>query len=110
MADTHKVLGQSNPSAATLTDAYTVPSATGVIISSVVVANRSGTPTSFRVAISPNGAADNNAHYVAYDVPIAGNDVVPLVLGITLDATDVVRVYATLATLTFSIFGVEITA
>lgn len=107
MPDTYKVLGQSNPAAATLTDAYTVPAATQVIISTITVANRSATATSFRISVAINGAADNNVQYVAYDVPIGGNEAIALTLGITIDATDVVRVYATLATLTFNIFGVE---
>lgn len=109
MAETLKILGQSNPSATTLTDAYTVPSSTQVVISSIWICNRSSTATSFRISISPNGAADSNSHYLAYDAPILGNDSILAVSGITIDAADVVRVYATLATLTFSIFGSELT-
>jgi len=108
LTDTHKILGQSKPSATTLTDVYTVPALNQAILSSIVVANQSGTATSFRVAVAVAGAADNTKQYVAYDMPIAGNDVVPLVLGITLGAADVVRVYATLATLSFNLFGVEV--
>lgn len=108
MAETLKVLAQSTPSAATLTDAYTVPGATSAVISSIVVANRSATATSFRISVAPNGAADANAQYLYYDVAIAGNDTFVATIGITLDAADVVRVYATLATLSFNIFGVEV--
>lgn len=106
MADTYKVLGQSNPAATTLTDAYTVPAATQVIVSSIVVANR-GAATSFRVSVAINGAADSNEQYVAYGVAIGANETLSLMLGITIDATDKIRVYATLATLSFNIFGVE---
>jgi hypothetical protein len=109
MAETLKILGQSNPSATTLTDAYTVPGATTAVISTIQICNRSATATSFRLAFAPNGAANDNSHYIAYDVPILGNDYVAFTAGYTLDAADVVRVYATLATLTFSIFGSEIT-
>lgn len=107
MADTYKVLAQSNPAAATLTDAYTVPGATQAIISTITVANRSATPTSFRISVAINGAADVNQQYIAYDVPIGANEAIALTLGITVDAADVIRVYATLATLSFNIFGVE---
>lgn len=107
MADTYKVLGQSDPGAASLTTAYTVPALTSAIVSSITVANRSATPTSFRLAIRPAGAAIANQHYIAYDVPILANEVVTLTLGITLATTDVVSVYATLATLSFNVFGVE---
>lgn len=107
MADTFKVLGQTNPSAATLTDSYTVPAATEAVISSVTVANRSSTGTAFRLSVAVAGAADSNEQYYAYDVSIGGNESKTFTLGITLAATDVMRVYATLATLSFNIFGVE---
>lgn len=109
MAETRKVLGQSNPSAATLTAAYTVPASTQAIVSSVVVANRSAAATSFRISVAIAGAVDSNEQYTHYDVAIAGNDVYIATIGMTLGAADVVRVYATLATLSFNIFGVQLT-
>lgn len=105
---TYKVLGQSNPSAATLTTAYTVPSAKSAVVSSVTVANRSATATSFRLAVRPAGASIADQHYVAYNVPISGNSTVALTLGLTLATTDVVSVYATLATLSFGVYGTEL--
>jgi len=107
MAETLKVLGQSNPSAATLTDAYTVPGATQAAVSSLVVANRSSTPTHFRVSVAKAGAADSAEQYLYYDIPIIGNDTFIATIGVALETTDVVRVYATLATLSFNLFGVE---
>ena len=106
MADTYKVLAQSNPVATTLTDAYTVPASTSTVISTIVVANR-GAATSFRISIAVAGAADNNVQYIAYDVAIAANESKSFTFGITLATTDKIRVYATLATLSFNIFGVE---
>jgi hypothetical protein len=106
--ETFKVLGQSNPVAATLTDAYTVPGATQAIVSTVVVCNRSATATAFRLAVAVAGIADDVKQYLAYDVPIAGNETITLTLGLSLGAADVVRVLATLATLSFNIFGEEI--
>lgn len=108
MAETYKVLGQSNPAATTLTDAYTVPASTSAVVSSIVVANR-GAATSYRLSVAINGAADSNEQYIAYDRAIGANEVHTFVLGIGLGDTDKVRVYATLATLSFNIFGVEIT-
>jgi len=98
-------LAQSNPSAATLTDAYTVPTSTQ-FRGKVIVVNRSSTATSFRISLAPNGAADANSQYIAYDVPISGNNVYES-SEFFIDAADVVRVYATLATLTFNITGIE---
>jgi len=105
MATAISVLGQSNPLATTLTTLYTVPAATTTACSSIVVCNRSATATSFRIAVRPAGAAISNEHYLFYDVAIAGNDTFVATIGITLAATDVVSVYATLATLSFNLFG-----
>lgn len=108
MADVFKVLAQSNPSATTLTDAYTVPALTSTVVSTIMVCNRSSTATSFRISIAIAGAANSNEQYIAFDAPINGNDSVEFTVGLTLATTDVVRVYATLATLSFSVFGVEV--
>lgn len=107
MGITLKVLGQQNPLATTLTTLYTVPALTSTVASSIVICNRSATPTTFRVAIRPAGAAISNEHYIYYDVTIAGNDTFIATIGITLATTDVVSVYATLATLSFNLFGQE---
>jgi hypothetical protein len=107
MATVRKVLGQSNPSATTLTTLYTVPALTDAVCSSLSICNRSATATTFRVAIRPAGAAISNEHYLYYDVTIAGNDTFIATIGITLATTDVVSVYATLATLSFHLYGQE---
>ena len=108
MADILKVLGQSAPSAATLTTLYTVPAARSALVSSVVVANRSATPTAFRISLAIAAAADATSQYLYYDVPIDGTDTFAATLGITLATTDLIRCYATLATLTFTALGIEI--
>lgn len=109
MPAVRKVLGQVSPSAASLTTLYTVPSATSTVTSTIVVANRSGIATTFRIAIRPAGAAVSDQHYIAYDMPIAGYDNWAGTIGLTLAATDVISVYATLATLSFSVYGEETT-
>ena len=109
MAEAYLVLGQENPIAATLTEIYVVPASTETIVSSIVVVNRSATPTAFRVTVAPAGAADSNEHYIYYDRPIGANDTFAATLGITLATTDKVRVYATLATLSFNLYGTEVT-
>lgn len=108
MATTYKVLGQVAPAATTATTAYTVPSATSTIVSTVVVANRGTTSATYRIAVRPAGAALSNEHYIAYDVAIAPNDSTALTLGITLAATAVVTVYASSANLSFNLYGSEI--
>lgn len=108
MATTYKVLGQSAPSATTATTVYTVPSATEAVVSSIIVANRSSTAASYRIAVRPDGASLANSHYIAYDVTVNGNDTTIITVGLTVNATDVITVYASTADLTFSVFGSEI--
>lgn len=107
MATTYKVLAQSKPNATTLTAAYTVPAATTATVSTITVANQSATATSFRISVAINGAADTAAQYLYYDISIPGNNTFATTIGITLASGDVIRVYNTLATLSFNIFGVE---
>ena len=108
MAETRAVLGQSKPAATTLTDAYTVAAATQVVVSTIVVCNQ-GAATAYRISVAVAGAADTPAQYIAYDVAIGANTTHTYTIGVTLGATDVIRVYNTLATCSFNIFGVKLT-
>lgn len=108
MATTYKVLGQSNPSATTLTTLYTVPAATQTVVSSIVIANLAATSASFRIAVRPAGAAIANSQYIAYDVTVGASDSTCLTLGITMNTTDVLSVYGSTANIAFSAYGSEI--
>jgi glucose-6-phosphate dehydrogenase assembly protein OpcA len=108
MPTNYKVLGQVNPTATTLTTLYTVPSATEAVISSIVIANLTATAATFRIAVRPNGASITNSQYVGYDITVGASDSTVLTLGITMDAADVLSVYASTANVTFSAFGSEI--
>jgi glucose-6-phosphate dehydrogenase assembly protein OpcA len=110
LATAYKVLGQVAPSATTATTLYTVPAATETVISTIVVANRSASNATYRIAVRPNGAALANQHYLAFNVTVGASDSTTLTLGITLDASDVLEVYASTADLSFNAFGSEITA
>jgi hypothetical protein len=109
MATDYKVLGQSAPSATTDTDLFTVPAGRQAVVSTLSIANRGSGPASFRLAVRPGGATLANQHYLVFDAPIAGNDLVALTIGITLDATDVLTVFASSANMSFSAFGSEVT-
>jgi hypothetical protein len=74
----------------------------------MTVCNQASTAATFRIAVRPAGAAIAAQHYVAYDVPIAANDTTALTLGITLATTDIITVYASASTMSFSAFGSEI--
>lgn len=102
-----KVLGQSNPSATTLTTLYTVPSAKEAVVSTISVANLTATAATFRIAIRPAGASITNAHYFAYDITVGASDTTVITVGITLATTDVLSVYASTANLVFQAFGDE---
>jgi len=108
MASELKVLGQSAPAAATLVDLYTVPASTESVCSSLTVCNISAVETTFRMAVRPLGASISDEHYIYYDLPLAGHDTFVATVGLSLGATDVVSVYNTLSTLSFSLFGREI--
>jgi len=108
MATTYKVLGQSAPSATTNTTLYTVPSATNTVVSTISVANRTASGATYRIAVRPAAASIANQHYLAYDVTLAASDTTVITIGITLEATDVVTVYASTANISFGIYGSEI--
>jgi hypothetical protein len=109
---TYKLLGQiAAASAVAATEAvYTVGTATGTqaVVSTITVCNRGTASTTYRIAIRPDGTAVANQQYIAYDATIAGNDTVALTLGLTMDKSDVIGVYAGNANLTFNAFGCEI--
>jgi hypothetical protein len=108
MANVYKILAQSSPAATTETDLYTVPLATSAVCSSIAICNRGTTQTTFRVSLSQGGGATINKNYIYYDVTLAGNDTFIATIGVTLAATDKIRIYAGNANLSFQVFGTEI--
>jgi hypothetical protein len=109
MATTYKVLGQSAPTAATATSLYTVPAATSTVVSSINVVNTNGsTADIIRIAIRPAGATLSNQHYVVYGLSLSAGSTFTYTSGVTLATTDVITVYSTNGTSSFSAFGSEI--
>ena len=110
MATSYKSLGQLDLTTTSLTTLYTCPTGTETVISTVIIANRTASADTFRLAIRTDGDAISNQHYIAYDVPVAANDSTTLTLGITVKATDVVSVQAgTADRLSINAFGAEVT-
>ena len=107
MATNYKVLGQAAPGADTLTTLYTVPAGSSAVCSTISICNR-GPTASFRIAVRPAGTTLANEHYVVYDNWVNASDTVFLTIGMTMTATDVVSVYSSSSTLSFSLFGAEI--
>lgn len=109
MATTYKILGQSIPAATTATSLYTVPAATTAISSTLQICNQSASAGSFRVAVRPLGATLTPAHYLIFDLAIAANDSISLTIGMCLSPTDVVTVYSSSGSISFTLFGSELT-
>ena len=114
MARSYKILGQGVTAGdgSTMTTLYTVPSSTQAVISSIVVAGGTvgaGGGSTARIAVKPTlGTGLAQQHYLCYDVNIPAKDTVTLTLGITLDAAAVIQAASNNSTVSFNVFGAEI--
>jgi len=109
MADNLKVLGQLDPAATTVTVLYTVPDMTQTTVSSIVAANRTGSAITFRLSVHVGGASADDKQFIYYDKSVAANDSLSIVLGITINQTDVVKVYKSAVNMSFNKVGCETT-
>jgi glucose-6-phosphate dehydrogenase assembly protein OpcA len=108
-----KVLGQSNPSATTVTTLYTVPSAKEAVVSSISVANLAASSATFRIIIQPSAdvsATILDKQYFGKDITVGASDTTIITVGLTLATGDVIKIYASTATVAFQAFGDEATA
>jgi hypothetical protein len=109
MATSYKILGQAAPANTSNADLYTVPSATEAVVSTLSIANVTGTSVTARIFVRDGGAAAAVSNSIAYDITIAGNAIFGMTQGITLGAGDVITVQSSVAdSLTFHLFGSEI--
>jgi len=109
MTTTYKVLGQAAPTGTTNVDLYTVPAATSTVVSTLNIANLTGTDATFSVYVRVAGAAASSANTLDKNVTLAANSVFSATQGVTLAATDVLTVStATADALSFQVFGSEI--
>jgi hypothetical protein len=102
---TYKVLAQSAPTATVATTLYTASNAT--IVSSLNVANTGGATDTVRIAVRPAAATLANLHYLVYGVQVPPAAILTFTGGITLANTDVITVFSTTGTSSFSAFGSE---
>lgn len=105
-----KVLGQSCPSATTVTTLYTVPSAKESVVSSISVANLAASAANFRIIIQPSAdvsATILDKQYFGKDITVGASDTTIITVGITLATGDAIKVYASTATVAFQAFGNE---
>ena len=108
MADFPLILGQSNPSATTLTSAYTVSLGRYAVVSTVVICNQGVGKGSFRVSIVKSGDGDLAKQYIFYDQELASKASFVVTIGISLSAGDQIKVYASSANFSFNICGLEV--
>lgn len=108
MAETLKILGQASSTANQLATLYTVPADTIATISTIVICNQNNTPGTFRLAVAFAGAADDTKQYLYYDQVLEENSTFTVTIGITLGATDLIRVSANLSNFSFNAFGIEV--
>ena len=102
-----KVLGQQTPSATSETTLYTVPASKFAVSSSLFVCNRANTASTFRISIAVGGGATGDKDYLFYDTTIGAYETITAMMGLTIAASDIVRVYASSANLSFNLMGEE---
>lgn len=109
MPTTYKVLGQQAPANTSETTLYTVPASTQAVVSTIAVANLTGTAANATVNVCVNGAASSNANTFLKTVSIPALTTVTFTVGLTLGAADLIRVTSgTNNALSFQAFGSEI--
>jgi hypothetical protein len=101
------ILGQQAPAAATNADVYTVPGSRRSVLSTVFVANTSGSATTYRIYLRKAGAAAAVSNAIAYDVNLGANATDAWTVGITLAAADVVTVQSAGGAVSFTVCGEE---
>lgn len=101
-------MGQNAPTANTATTLYTVPSANAAVCSTLTICNASGNSANVSVQVAVANAASANSQYLVFNNTVANQDTLFMTLGVTLAATDVVRINSTQANVAFQLFGSEI--
>lgn len=108
MARAYKQLGAVKPSASTETDLYTVPASTQTVISQILASNTGSSNVTIDISVVAGGGAT-----AAEDTIVSTRTLVPdeifQLTGLTLEATDVIRVESDSADVVFQAYGEEIT-
>ena len=61
----------------------------------------------FRLSVRVAGAGADDKQYLYYDKSVAANDSLAIVIGITLNQADVLKVYTSAVDMSFNVFGCE---
>jgi hypothetical protein len=115
MPTTYKILGQTLPTANTLSNVYVVPTSTSAIVSTITICNQSSANANVDIMIRPINETLANKHYLVKGVTIPRADTMILSPGVTLNASVIVAVNnavasgETAANVSFNVFGIELT-
>ena len=85
----------------------TVPDMPQTTAIAFLVAKRTGSSITFRLSFHVGGASTNYTQDLHYDKSVAANDSLAIVIGITLNQTDVLKVYTSAVDMSFNVFGCE---
>lgn len=97
-------LGAASPAAATLADAYVVPSLNRAR-ARIFMANRGGA-TTVRISHAKDGAADSVEQYLAYDMALDANAILTID-EIHMGPSDRIRVRSASGSVSFNINGIQ---
>ena len=86
-----------------------MPDNTHTTVSSIVAANRTGSAITCRLSVHVAGASADDKQFLFYDKSVAANDSFSIVIGITLNQADVIKVRTSAVDMSFNIFGCETT-
>lgn len=115
MTTTYKILGQTLPTANTLSNVYVVPTSTSAIVSTITVTNQSSANANVDIVVRPINESLAAKHYLLKNVQIPRADTLILSPGLTLNASVILAVNNAVATgetaanVSFNAFGVELT-
>lgn len=105
---TYKIMGQVAPAATTETLLYTAGAQ--FVGSSIAICNQAASAATFRIAVVPLAITTSPVpakHWIVYGATVAANDTTIITPGITLSTGDKIVVFASTATMSFSVFGSE---
>jgi hypothetical protein len=100
---------QGTASTGTYATLYTTPAATEAVISSIVITNQASSSVTVRIGMDTTAGTPGASEWLVYDAVVAGNDTVALTLGITMPASQFIRVSSSANTCNFSAFLSELT-
>lgn len=110
----YKILGQTLPTANTLSNVYVVPTSTSTIVNTITICNQDTANANVDIILRPVNETLAAKHYLLRGVTIPRADTLIISPGLTLNASVILAVNNAVATgevaanVSFNAFGVEI--